>query len=490
MKRLLVPMVALFLFAGGVLLAEDQPAAPVEIAPQSERPPAEKKVPHSKSMNIDMKVIYGQYNSMLSAISLSQEQENFVYLLSSSFRRSNDFGYNGEIYENSSYYQNNLGFTGNLQVSDRYRFGFDAEVNGESRGMFDNTVYSREEQEKAKLSVKNTFRFSPSFEGFCNIGGAQYVHRLRPIGTVEDGNSRLNQANIEAGGEYIWSPTNRVRFNSNFYGYFYSDSQVRDDRFVDSEVIDDFYITRNIGFSLGANFDYNRDDTYLFSPIISFLIKDYRSASIILSYRYDMVPFRPEIFYLQQKYIMPTYDLPPSRVHHGDLRMEFRLNSFLELKSVFVAEHCSAFYNYYPVTGNLLSADTVRLALYQSKIDINLYLFDRLLECSLGCEYSLYDADVNITYHPVHMVSGGIRYNGDAWKILWMNRYRGEVYVDPASERQIGGSIVGEFSIQRKMLESFYGYIRIENLYNSRYYLRDGYPEQGISVLGGVRILI
>jgi hypothetical protein len=202
-------------------------------------------------MNIDMKVIYGQYNSMLSAISLSQEQENFVYLLSSSFRRSNDFGYNGEIYENSSYYQNNLGFTGNLQVSDRYRFGFDAEVNGESRGMFDNPVYSREEQEKASFRSR-TRSALPSFEGFCNIGGAQYVHRLRPIGAVEDGNSRLNQANVEAGGEYIWSPANRVRFNSNYFTAI-STSIRRSETtgLVDSEIIDDFYIPEISVFSGG-----------------------------------------------------------------------------------------------------------------------------------------------------------------------------------------------------------------------------------------------
>ena len=40
------------------------------------------------------------------------------------------------------------------------------------------------------------------------------------------------------------------------------------------------------------------------------------------------------------------------------------------------------------------------------------------------------------------------------------------------------------------MLEGFYAYFRIENLYNTRYTLREAYPEPGVTFLGGLRILI
>lgn len=471
--------------------AEEQEIAGVEEAVQVQ----EKKGPGgkselSKNINIDMKVLYGQYNNMLSTINLSHEQNDFVYLLSANFKRSNDFGYNNETYENSSFYENKLAFTGNLQLTEKWRAILETEVQGDSRGMFDNTVYSREEKEKSKASVKNVAKLSTAFEGYVTVGGGQYVHRLRPLVNTSEGSSRLNQANAEIGGEYIWSPTNRIRFNSLFYYYDYSVEEVRSDRFLNSEVIDDFYITRNVGISLGLNVDWNRDGNFLASPILTFLIKDYRFATVGIAYRYDLLPFRPENYYLEQKYIMPSYDLPPARVHHGHLQMEFRMNSFLNIKSLFSVEKSDNYYNYYPVSGNVLSADTQQVLNYRSKINVSLYFLERVLEYEMSYEYSYFDADYNVTYHPIHQLSGAVKFNGDTWKINWLNRFQGQVYTDPTDDRQLGSFVVGELGVQRKMLESFFAYIKIENLYNRKYFMRDGYPEQGLSVMGGIRILI
>ncbi|HXK66395.1 MAG TPA: hypothetical protein PK348_09020 [Spirochaetota bacterium] len=50
--------------------------------------------------------------------------------------------------------------------------------------------------------------------------------------------------------------------------------------------------------------------------------------------------------------------------------------------------------------------------------------------------------------------------------------------------------MVGYLDLQRKMLEGFFAYFRVENLYNNRYYLRENYPESGIKGLFGIRILL
>jgi len=485
-----ITVLVFVMFHGGYSFGEEPEIASVEIAQAPEKKGPDRKSDLSRNINIDMKVLYGQYNNMLSTINLSQEQNDFVYLLSANFKRSNDFGYNSVTYENSSYYENKLGFTGNLQITEKWRTILETEVHGDSRGMFDNTVYSREEKEKSKVSLKNVVKLSTAFEGYVTVGGAQYVHRLRPLVDTSDGNSRLNQANSEIGGEYIWSPTNRIRFNSMFYYYDYSVEDVPSDRSLNSEIIDDFYITRNIGISLGVNVDWNRDDDFLVSPILSFLVKDYRFATIGVAYRYDQIPFRPENYYLEQKYIMPAYDLPPARVHHGHLQMEFRMNSFLNIKSLFTVEKSNNYYNYYPVSGNVLSADTLQVVNYRSKINVSLFFLERMFEYEMSYEYSYFDADYNVTYHPIHQFSGAVKYNGEQWKITWLNRFQGQVYTDPYDERQLGGFVVGELGIQRKMLESFFAYIKIENLYNRKYFMREGYPEQGFSFMGGIRILI
>ncbi|RPI97397.1 MAG: hypothetical protein EHM32_01595 [Spirochaetales bacterium] len=86
--RLKLTAGAIFLFllcaVGYSQTPADNPAAVI--------PVDEPKNDRSRNVNIDMQVVYGQYNNMLSTINLSHEQENSVYLLSSYFKRSNDFG--------------------------------------------------------------------------------------------------------------------------------------------------------------------------------------------------------------------------------------------------------------------------------------------------------------------------------------------------------------------------------------------------------------
>ncbi len=444
----------------------------------------------SGNVNLDMKMVYGQYNSMLSTINLSQEVEDFVYLLNSYFKRSNDFGSGDEIYQNSSFYEHNLGFSGNLTAADNWKSVFELELNNDSRGMFDNDVFSREEKEKARLSLKNIFKMSRSFELSLAFGGAQYVHRLRPTTSGEPENSRLNQINASLGGEYIWSTMNGIKFKTQYYYYNYQETGIENDQFFSGEIVDDFYLTKNIGVSLGGGLSLNRDDDPLYSPIIGISIKDFRHVSIVMQYRYDMQPFRPEVYYLQQKYIFPRYDLPPGRVHHGDVKCEFRVNDSFHLLAQFGAEKNDNFYNYVPVAGNVLSAQTLEVLRYRSRVDMNIALFGRLVEYDLSYEFMRYQADNFITYSPTHSFTSSLRYNGSRWTFDWNNRYIGQVYTNPDSSEQLGAVIIGDFGMQRKMLESFFAYIKIENLYNYKYYLREGYPEQGITFLGGIRILI
>ena len=297
----------------------------------AEKSESEKKNDRSRNVNVDMQIVYGQYNNMLSTINLSQQHEDFVYLLSSNFKRSNDFGYKNETYENTSFYENKIGFTGNMNVSDTWKSILETEVNSDSHGMYNNTVFSREEKEMVNVSLKNVSKFSSSFEGYWTLGGAEYVHRLRPIVPQDYEKSRLMQFNSEFGGEYIWSPTNRIRFSSAYFQYDYGQEGVQNDRYLCSELVDDFYITRNFGLGLGANLDYNRDAPLLASPVLSMTVKDYKYATIVLLYRYDLVPFKPEKYYLQQKYIRPNYDLPPQKTHHGDMKAEFRIGNLFKI---------------------------------------------------------------------------------------------------------------------------------------------------------------
>lgn len=452
----------------------------------------------ASSINIDMQIVYGyQYNDILSTINLSQEGENFVYLLSSYLMRSNDFGYNDTKYENSSFYENRIGFTGNFNILDKWKLILDAEVDNESRGMFTDDVvddfrYNHEEKDMDKLSIKNIYRITTSFEMFISLGSAGAVHRLRAVGPSGGEKSKLNQVNLEAGGEYIWSAYNRIRFNSVISSYKYSDEDVPNDRYFDCEVIDDINLTGNIGISIGMGYDMNKDQEAVLYPLPIFgvSLKGFKYFSSYFIYRYDIVPFKPEEYYLAQKYIKPAYNLPPGKVHHGSLKVEYRMNSKINMKGKMLIEKNNNFYNYYTIDGDVLSAEAVSVIHYNTKIDANFLFYKRILEFAFSFEYSYYDSDKNITYHPSRKFSNTIKYNAKKWKLEWSNEFISKVYTDPEDEKKLDEMMIGYFGVQRQMHNGFYAYIRIENLYNNKYNIREDYPEPGFLLLGGLRILI
>lgn len=457
---------------------------------QSQQPDTqEKEKDTSRSINVDIQAVYGQYNNMLSTVNFSQEQNGFVYLLRSYLKKSNDYGYRDEVYDNTSYYENRIGFTGNLGVTDKWESLFEIDVHNDSYGMGENTVFSREEKDNISIELKNIVKHTASYEMNYTLGAAQYYHRLNGQLPEDSTDSRLYQAHLAIGGEYVWSATNRLRYSSTVYYYDYSEGD--DDYYVDNELVDDFNLTSNFGVTIGAMVDTNRDDVLIPNGQLGVSYKGFKNASIALKYEYDMEPFRPEEFYLQKKYIQPVFDLPPGRVHHGHCRIDYRMNSTVNVKLLGKVEHNRHFYNYYQVQpGDVLVAYTEETLSAGGEFTAVLHLVEKILDFEIGYQYDYYYADKKITYRPEHQFNGTVNFNGTNWKMTWENRFLGQMYTDPDTDHTLDSSIVADLDFQLKMLEGFYANFRVENMYNNKYYLRENYPEPGITLLGGVRILL
>ncbi len=513
MKRIALIAGFIFFILGNVFLNEIYPEENPDGIVKKEPAGIEediKKDKQSKNFNIDMLILYGMYNNVFSTANLSYNDKDYVYLLTSDLRRSNDFGYKGDSYPNSSFYENKIGFTGDINVSETWKMIMDVEADNDSRGMFDNDIYSmmgkeqvynREEKDKVKGNLKSIFKvFSRSLEWYMNIGGAQYAHRLIRVNSEDPVKTRVAQGNIELGGEFIWSASNRVRFKTGYFYNDYSDKHVKDDWHSDSEIIDDFKILKNFVISLGMNLDLNKDETsfqyiegipdFLNLFIVGFSVKGLKYFSTEMIYKCDIVPFHPEEFYLEQKFIRPTYDLPPGKVHHGHAKLDFRANSLINLKGKIEVEKNDNFYNYFTVEGNTLSAETIEVTSYNTGLDTKLNFYKKLIELTFGYMYSYYDAAKNITYHPNHNFSKILKFNATKWGLEWGNRLIGNVYTDPDEDDKLSEAIIGHLGVQLMVLDGFYSYLKIDNLYNNKYNLREGFPEPGISFLGGLRILI
>jgi hypothetical protein len=454
----------------------------------------------SNNVNIDMQLIYGQYNTMLSTINYSHEEQDFVYLISSYLKRSDDYGYQDDVYKNSGYYENNIGFTGNINASDTWKIILDANVENDSRGMFDNIVYNHEDKEKNKLSFKNIKKIKSYLEGYFDLSYAGYSHRLDGHTDDQNKHSELSRYDVKIGSDFIWSATNRVKTNILYTHYEYTDDLVERDQHIKAEITDDFIITNYIGVKLGLLVSWNKDYGYLdigkdqvkvpFLPIVGLSLRGLKNLSVAMRYRYDLKPFTPEEYFFAQKYVLPVYDLPPSKVHNGECRADLRFNSVFSLKSEFIYERSDNFYNYQTTSGNVLTAETLEATSYVMKIDNQINLIENTFQLILGYKYSYYNSDKNITYSPENIFKGTLKINSGIFNLEWTNQLLGKVFVDPESDEKLDKVVLGSLGVQFKTMASLFAYMRVENLYNNEYSLRKGYPESGRTFLGGLRILL
>jgi hypothetical protein len=465
-----------------------------------------------RPVNIDMSIVYGQYNTMFSTINLAQDAQDFVYLLSSSFKRSNDYGYDNTTFENSSYLENKIGFTGNLNVTQSMKTILDVGVDFASHGMFANPDFSREEKDRIDIGLKNIHKMTPQLELYYVLGWANYSHQLiagRDSGSVR---TRLSKYSGELGWEYIWSAANRIRGKSYYtmYGYTTGES---DYDFVKGELIDDFNITSFLALSIGLNFAWHRDFGFLgsedytgktlpsgyqvpFAPIAGFAIRGEKVIGLVAEYRYDLTPFKPEEYYFASKYIYPVYGLPPSRSHRGDCRIDIRPADPVNFKLNGTIASYDQYHNYAPVaiSGNeesaLIAARTTEAVLGDFSAEASVSMLDQTVSLSAGYEYHFTDSGENITYRPESEMLLTLRYTGTQFNAAWENSYKGRVYVDPESDRTLDPALVGSLELQYKAAGNLYANLRIENVYNSRYFMREGYQESGLAGLFGLRILL
>ncbi|HPL16334.1 MAG TPA: hypothetical protein PL180_06570, partial [Spirochaetota bacterium] len=68
--------------------------------------------------------------------------------------------------------------------------------------------------------------------------------------------------------------------------------------------------------------------------------------------------------------------------------------------------------------------------------------------------------------------------------------YRSRMNASPFMRMEVQPALTGSVSLQVRVLDSLYLHGRVDNLYNSRYSTVYPYPEQGRTVIGGLRIVL
>jgi hypothetical protein len=448
----------------------------------------------SFNVNIDSKIMYGMYNNLFTYFSLAQSFDKFSYQLNASLARSNDYGY-----RNTSFYEVEAGFSGIAEFTETWKFIPQIEVTTESHGMYDNAYYSREEKDKIIATLKNEYKPTPSRWDF-NVGGGQYVHRLVSATTSDVDKNEFYKLNGEIGWEYVWSASNKFRIDSQASYYNYS-PWAADDLAIYNEFIWSFKLLEYLKIEPGFIYIWNIDAGHFPSGKINVSSSGLKYTSLELSYVYDLIPFKPEELYFEQKFVDPDYELPPGKAHHLTFKgsLDFKFSSenkaYLKLIKVKVAadfEDNSAFCNYYPLAENVLSASTLHTLFYTIKADFifDLAIYQTMLRLALNYQYMGFSASKNITYRPEHRAEAILRLTTKWIDVEWGNAYNSSVYVNPDTGKRLDWFVLGNIEVQGKVLESFSIFARVNNLYAEDYNLRDGYPEPGIIFLGGLRVVI
>ncbi len=452
------------------------------------------------NFNIDALALYGQYNRLLWQGSLTQSFDVFTYQLNSNFSRSNDFGY-----RNSSYFDNEIGFTGEADVTGKWKMTPEVEVRNESHGMFGNPFYSREEKDKVVLDIKNEFTTMP-MKWDLNLGGVFFTHRLddTQLGSIAlmkpYHSSDFYNFNAEFGWQYIWSASNKLSFNSKLSNYYYK-SPYDYDIWVANEFIWNFNISEYFKFGLGPQYTYNRDRGHFASGRIEAATMKVKYFSAGASYVYELIPFTPEKFYFDQRFVLPDYSLLPGKGHHVELNIGFDVSyssesafylKMLKIRAMGSFITNDRFYVYYSLPNLVLSTHMMNVEQARARCEaaIGFAVYSAYLELAGKYEYTYSYASDYVTYQPDHVGSGSLRL--DVWRIEveFTTGYRSVVQASPFYRMELEPALLGSLSLQVQVLESFYLFGRIDNIYNSKYSNVFFYPEQGRSIIGGLRIII
>jgi len=446
--------------------------------------------------NLDAMITYGMYNSIYTSLGVTQSIKRFSYQLNAFLMRSGDFGF-----ANSNYYNSEVGFTGKIDPIDSLKITPELEVVNKSHGMFDNTSFQREENDKIVFTLKNEYTVAPSRFNF-NIGGIQYIHLLEANSSLESNFFKLFE-NVTW--EYIWSGANSLKISHKFVYYFYIGTSVANDYFTQNKIFGSFKLGGFLKATVGGVADWNLDSGFFPSGFVSLVTSNLKHVIVELNYSYKLLNFKPEDFYFKQKYFLPSYNLPPGKSHNLFLSVKseakFKKKGNFSLKKIrfkalgrFLTN--DNYYNYIELQSydRVLGAETISVLGGEAEGDLsfNFRVYDSILSISLDYKYNIFknEESKNLTYLPDHSLKGVIKFKNKYFEIEFGNKFQTSVYTDPNSPDSLPSVIIGSFVAQYKPYDGFSLYLKIDNLYNYQYFYRKGYSEPGIVVLGGLKVVL
>jgi len=499
---------------------------PSQVNPDKKKDSNKKLQDILKNIKVDTRLMYGLYHNLYTYFSILRNYKDFTYQLNSELKRSHDFGH-----DNSAYHEGEIGFTGKSEFAKHWELLPKIEIKNESHGMFSNATYSRENKDIILGHLKFEYKPAPH-KVFFMFGGGSYSHTLVGSPSI---NTNFVKITEEIMWENIISQSNKIFYKHTFISYLYygNSSSFDYDLYTKNELFMSFKIAEylQIAISLYLDWDLDYTETNLVIPLktivgffgvnsldelawfpkglflsgkINLALVGIKWFSSQVYYTYDLKPFKPEKTYFQHKFINPQYDLPPGVAHDVNLEGKFnwRFKSKKEnyLKDLVVKfkaiyQNNNNYYNFYPIGQGLISATTIPVHIFKGTAEIITGFMinkkDKLkFSISYNVQYFHNENNLNITYKPMHTLEVKFRYSNKTWDFSLNHKYFTAFYYDPSSSSTLSGAVIADFELQYKLPYIFNLYLKVNNLYNMQYTMREGYHDPGVVVLAGIRIVI
>ena len=95
-----------------------------------------------------------------------------------------------------------------------------------------------------------------------------------------------------------------------------------------------------------------------------------------------------------------------------------------------------------------------------------------------------------MTYQPEHTAGGYIRLKVWRFETEFSTSYRGRMHVEPVHEADMRPALTGSLYLQVRVCDSFFLYGGSTTYITASTAPCSGYPEQGRTIIGGLRISI
>ena len=150
------------------------------------------------------------------------------------------------------------------------------------------------------------------------------------------------------------------------------------------------------------------------------------------------------------------------------------------------------YYAFYSLPEQVQTTHVMKIEQAKARCEtaLGLAVYSAYLELGGKYEYVYSYASDAVTYQPAHVESGYIRLNVWRFETEFGTGYRSRMHASPFVRMEVQPALTGSVSLQVRVLDSFFLYGRVDNLYNSRYSTVYPYPEQGRTVIGGLRIIL